>query len=157
MKDGTTVTESAAILIVLAARDTTGVLGPTVDQPEYAELVRWLVFLSANVYEAILRKGYPHRFTIDASATESVAAAARARAQSGFQVIDNQLQNADYMVGGRLSVADIYLAMLYAWHYDDQACPRCRELTHRVAADTRIAPLWQRNFDHRLKVKWGRE
>ena len=156
-RDGTLMTESAAMLIFLATRDQSGVLGPAVDQPEYAELVRWLVFLSANAYEAIVRKGYPHRFTTDAEATDGVVAAARLRAQSAFQVIDDQLQNADYLVGNRFSVADLYLAMLYAWHYDDRACPRCRALTHRIAADDRIAPLWRRNFDHRLKVKWGRE
>ncbi len=158
-KDGRTITESAAMLIFLATRDKTGVLGPGVDQPDYADLVRWLVFLSANAYEAILRKGYPHRFTTDtdAEALEGVRAAARARGESAFKLADDQLQGNAYLIGSKLSVADIYLAMLYAWHHNDQACPHCCQLTHRVAADHRIAPIWQRNFDHRLKVKWGRE
>ena len=156
-KDGVLMTESAAMLIYLATRDQTGTLGPSTDTPEYAELVRWLVFLSANVYEAIQRDGYPHRFTTDPGTTESVAESARALADRGFLVAEARLKDAEYMVGSTLTVVDIYLAMLYAWHHDADACPRCRALTHRVAAEEQIAPLWQRNFDHRLDIKWGRE
>ena len=155
--EGKLMTESAAMLAFLATQDSSGVLGPTVEQAEFAELMRWLVFLSANVYEAILRKGYPHRFTSDTAATEGVITAARQQAQRGFELADKQLQDCDYLIANSFSVADIYLAMLYAWHYDTNACPRCRALTHRVAADPRIAAIWQRNFDHRLAVKWGRE
>ena len=55
-----------------------------------------------------------------------------------------------------MSVADVYLAMLFAWHPDSEEFPRCAALAHRVAAHPVIAPTWQRNFDHRLAVKWGR-
>ncbi|MEM8971796.1 MAG: glutathione S-transferase family protein [Pseudomonadota bacterium] len=156
-KDGVLMTESAAMLIYLATRDETGTLGPSTDTPEYAELVRWLVFLSANVYEAIQRKGYPHRFTSEPGATASVAESARGLASRGFSVAEARLQDAKYMVGTKLTVVDIYLAMLYAWHHDADECPLSRDLTHRVAAEEQIAPLWQRNFDHRLSIKWGRD
>ncbi|MEM9354780.1 MAG: glutathione S-transferase family protein [Pseudomonadota bacterium] len=156
-KDGVLMTESAAMLIYLATRDQTGRLGPSSDTPDYAELVRWMVFLSANVYEAIQRDGYPHRFTSDPDATAGVAESARALAERGFLVAEARLKDTEYMVGTTLTVVDIYLAMLYAWHHDADACPQCRAMTHRVAADEQIAPLWQRNFDHRLDIKWGRE
>ena len=155
--EGKLMTESAAMLAFLATRDKSGVLGPTVEQAEFAELMRWLVFLSANVYEAILRGGYPHRFTSDADATDSVVTAARQQAQRGFVLADEQLQDRDYLIANTFSVADVYVAMLYAWHHDTNACPNCRALTHRIAADPRIASIWQKNFDHRLNVKWGRE
>ena len=71
-------------------------------------------------------------------------------------MLDKELDAGGFLLGARLSVADVYLAMLYAWH-PGQRRADLTALTHRVAAHGLIAPVWQRNFDHRLAIKWGRE
>ena len=155
--EGEAVSESAAMLIYIATVHPSAALGPAPGTREYAGFVRWLVFLSANVYEAILRKGYPERFTTDPQCTSSVVEAAVRRNQEAFRLIEEHLQPGKGLVGAELSLADIYMAMLYAWHPETDQCPKCTALTHRVAAHPVIASIWQRNFDHRLKRKWGRD
>ena len=157
LPDGTMMTETAAILIYLATLKSDGELGPRTATPEYAALLRWLVFLSVNVYEATLRRIYPQRYTSDAEGADGVSLAARQRGNEAFALLDAELQSREFLVGEQMSVGDVYLAMLFAWHPERDGRARCQALTHRVAAHPIVAPIWQRHFDHRLAVKWGRE
>lgn len=156
LPDGTMMTETGAILIYLATRHPGDGIAPPLDTSEAAEVMRWCVFLSVNVYEATIRRVYPDRYTTDADGAAGVKAAAIARNDDAFALIEASLTDEGFLVGRQQTVADIYLAMLYAWH-PGQRFERLVALTHRVAADRVIAPLWRRNFDHRLKIKWGRE
>jgi len=155
--DGTMMTESAAILIHLAACHRDKDLGPSPGTPDHARLLRWLVFMSVNIYESMLHQIYPERFTSDADGTAGVIDAAKHRLRDGLAILEQQLENSDWLVGEQMSVADLYLAMLNAWHGAGRGFAQCDALTHRVAGHPVVAPLWQRNFDHRLKTKWGRE
>jgi len=156
LPDGTLMTETAAMLIHLAERHPDSELGPALGTPARAQLLRWCVYLTANVYEAVLRKSYPHRATTDPDGADAVSAAAVAHMQATLQIVEDTLTPDAYLLGPTMSVADIYLAMLNAWHRDGQGLMRCEALTHRIAAHPVIAPIWQRNFDHRLPIRWGR-
>ena len=153
--DGELMTETGAILTYLAGAHGEAGLCPEPWSPEYGLFLRWMTFLGANIYEGILRGGYPDRFTDDPNGLEAVQAAAQRRTQEGFTVLEGALTE-DGCLQDRMSVADIYLAMLFAWHKPNHALPNCSALTHRIAAHDVIAPVWRRNFDHRLAVKWGR-
>ena len=155
-EDGTMMTESAAILIYLATMHPGDDVGPELGTPEHAKLLRWLVFLSANVYEAILQRLYSDRFTTDQNGVDAVAEAAYARVERAFDLLERELTPGSYLLGSRMSVGDVYLAMMYSWSAKHCNNPLCEALTHRVAAHDVVAPIWQRNFDHRLPIKWGR-
>ncbi len=154
--DGAMMTETGAILIYLATRYPGGDVGPEPATPEAAQLLRWIVFLSANVYEATLRRIYPERYTTDSDGAAGVRTAALQRNDEAFALLNNELDAGGFLLGARMSVADVYLAMLYAWH-PGQGFAELTALTHRVAGHDLIVPVWQRNFDHRLAIKWGRE
>lgn len=154
--DGLTMTETAAILIYLVNRHSGGDVGPEVGAIEYAAFLRWVVFLSVNVYEGRLRWAYPERYTSDTNGVAGVRSAAIERSAQAFAVVENELQAGKFLLGTDMSVADVHLAMLFAWHRDSAGLPRCEALTHRVSAHPVVAPLWQRNFDHRMSVRWGR-
>lgn len=149
-------TESAAILIYLAARHPEAALGPQPGTPAYPTFLRWLVFLSTNVYEATIRRIYPERYTTLADSAEGVRTAAVAHASQSFAILEQELESSDFLLADDITVADVYLAMLFAWHPEGDDFTKCTALTHRVAAHPVIAPIWQRNFDHRLRIKWGR-
>ena len=155
-KDGTMITETGAILIYLAFMHPRVGIGPKPGTGEHASLLRWVVFMSANIYEGILRRIYPERYTNDPDGYQDVRAAATERNRSAFALFEDELRHKTFILGEQMSVADIYLAMLYAWCAGSYHFPRCEALTHRVAAHDAVAPVWQRNFDHRLKIKWGR-
>ncbi len=160
LPDGTLMTETGAILIYIAGTHPEARLGPKPWTPAYGAFLRWITFLGANIYEGILRKGYPTRYTDDPDGADAVKTAGIRRTHEGFRVLEGALPGSGYLLD-EMSAADIYLAMLYAWHqpHSDLAqadLPRCEALTHRIAAHDIIAPVWRRNFDHRLEVKWGR-
>ncbi len=157
LPDGTVMTETAAILIYIAAAHPGPQVGPKPGSSEHASFLRWTVFLSVNIYEGTLRRIYPHRFTSDPAGHEAVREAASERNHAAFRVVEGVLAKQTWLSGEAMSLADVYLAMLYAWHRERPDLPHCTELTDRIAADEIVAPIWQRNFDHRLERKWGRD
>jgi glutathione S-transferase len=138
LPDGTVVSESAAILIHLTnAHPETG-LAPVIGTSAHARLLQWMVFLSANVYEAVLRFYYSQRYS---------AAGAAAAPQIKVQALrdwTNQLEFvhaalSPYLLGETLSVADIYLHMLANWYAQEE-----RELASRLPKLKHHAELMRR-------------
>jgi glutathione S-transferase len=154
---GTLLTECAAILIHLANCHQEKKLAPPVGSESHGVFLRWCVFLAVNVYEAVLRRAYPDRFTTDPSGHDAVAQAARIRLREGLDVVEAAITPGQFLLGPDLSLADVFLAMLNAWHRADNGLTECDAITHRIAAHPDIAPVWRRNFDHRLKTRWGRQ
>jgi len=155
--DGTMMTESAAMLIHISIVHSDANVAPQPGTPAHAEFLRWCVFMSTSVYESILRISYPGRYTTAPAGTADIVDAAKKRSQDALSVIEQAVQPGGFLVSDSLSLADIYLAMLNAWNGEGKALPLCDDLTHRVASHPIIAPIWQRNFDHRLATKWGRK
>lgn len=156
LPDGSIMTESAAILIYLAAAHPGDGVGPSPATSAHAAFLRWVVFQSVNIYEGTLRRIYPGRFTTDANAHRAIREASIARNHLAFEVIETELATRPFLAGENMSLADVYLAMLCAWHSNRDNLPRCTEITHHVAANEIVAPIWQRNFDHRMTQRWGR-
>jgi glutathione S-transferase len=118
LADGTPVFESAAILIHLANAHPTAGLAPVAGSTAHARFLQWMLFLSSNVYEAVLRSYYPERYS-----TAGTAAAAQIKAQAvddyarQLELIHGALS--PYVLGERLSAADPYLHMLAGWYPGD--------------------------------------
>ncbi|MEI9422511.1 glutathione S-transferase family protein [Mesorhizobium sp. Cs1299R1N1] len=140
LPDGRSITESAAICILLAERHPRAGLAPAADEPARAEFLRWMAFMSSALYPAILRFYYAHRYT-DAEGTKAVKQAAVAEMDRGFAVVDAALRGRDWLAGDKMSVADIYLVMLVAWHPD---------IDRARAAWPDIERLWARLREHPL-------
>jgi len=141
LPDGSSMTESAAICILLAERHPQARLAPAVDAPARADFLRWMAFMSSVLYPAVLRFYYAHRYTADADGTKAVKQAAVAEMDRGFAVLDAALKGRDWLVGDQMSLADIYLVMLVAWHPD---------IDTARAAWPDIERLWARLRGHPL-------
>ncbi len=63
LPDGTVMFESAAMLIHLALSHPKAALAPQPGSNRHAAFLQWMVFLSANVYEAVLRIYYSARYS----------------------------------------------------------------------------------------------
>ena len=132
LPDGTVVFESAAILIHLAnAHPAAALAPPAPGSSAYARFLQWMVFLSANTYEALLRYFYADRYSADG---EAAAAQIRQQALADWnrhlETIHAAL--APYVLGPQLSAADHYLYMLAGWYPSDDASlasrlPKLRE------------------------------
>jgi len=141
LPDGRSMTESAAICILLAERHPEARLAPAVDAPARADFLRWMAFMSSVLYPAVLRFYYAHRYTADADGTTAVKQAAIAEMYRGFAVLDAALKGRDWLVGDQMSLADIYLVMLVAWHPDIDTVPAAWPDIERLWARLRGHPL----------------
>jgi glutathione S-transferase len=121
LPDGTLVSESAAILIHLPNAHPAAALAPVAGSSAHAHFLQWMVFLSANAYEAALRFFYADRYS---AAGEAAAAQIKRQAladwTSHLEMVHAVLS--PYVLGAELSAADLYLYMLASWYpLDDPA------------------------------------
>jgi glutathione S-transferase len=119
LPDGTIMFESAAMLIHLASQPQSR-LAPRSGAGLHPMFLTWMVFLSANVYEAALRIYYSARYS---SVGEADADAVRQQGMTDFitflRLIAATLS--PYVMGKEYSIADTYLYMLASWYPDDKA------------------------------------
>jgi glutathione S-transferase len=115
LPDGTVVSESAAILIHLTNTHPEAGLAPIVGSSIHARFLQWMVFLSANMYEALLRFFYSERYSAaGAVAAPQIKVQALADWTSHLERVHDDLS--PYLLGETLSAADIYLHMLAGWY-----------------------------------------
>jgi glutathione S-transferase len=113
LPDGSIMFESAAMLIHLG-------LAPPPGTRRHAAFLQWMVFLSANVYEAVLRVYYSARYSVRGDADAEAIRDQGIRDYLGFLgIISADL--APYVLGEEYSIADVYLYMLVSWYPGDKA------------------------------------
>jgi GST-like protein len=133
LPDGTVMFESAAILIHLALLNPQAAIAPQPGTTRHAIFLQWMTFLSANVYEAVLRIYYSDRYS---TRGETDAAVVRDQGLADYcthmGLIARNLQ--PFVLGSEYSIADVYLYMLASWY------PERDELTERLPA---LGAHWQ--------------
>jgi len=118
LPDGTIVSESAAILIHLTLAHPAAKLAPVPGSAAHAQFLQWMVFLSANVYEAVLRYYYAERYSAaGAAAADQIQAQALSDWTRHLELIHAALS--PYVLGELPSAADPYLFMLAGWYPED--------------------------------------
>jgi glutathione S-transferase len=90
-------------------------MAPAAGNSSHARFLQWMVFLSANMYEALLRFFYADRYS---SAGESAAAQIKTKALADWtrHLESVQATLSPYVLGAELSAADLYLHMLAGWY-----------------------------------------
>ena len=145
LPDGTLMFESAAMLIHLALSHPHHALAPQAGTARHAVFLQWMVFLSANVYEAALRMYYPDRYS---TRGEADAEAIRLQAMDDFRshlgLIGQGL--GPYVTGADYSIADVYLYMLASWYPADKSelyarAPKLEAHAKLVAARPAVAKV----------------
>jgi glutathione S-transferase len=138
LPDGTVMFESAAMLIHLALCHTPSALAPPPGTRRHAAFLQWIVFLSANVYEAALRAYYSARYsTRGEQDAEFIRDQGTRDYYAHLAVVTQGL--APYVLGDEYSIADVYLYMLASWYPGDKAelyarLPRLKTHSERVSA-----------------------
>jgi glutathione S-transferase len=118
LPEGTVVAESAAILIHLTNAHPDAGLAPRAGSAAHARFLQWMVFLSANVYEAALRYFYSERYSTGGAAA-APAIKAQALTDYGAHLERASAELSPYVLGEKLSAADPYLHMLADWFPQD--------------------------------------
>lgn len=120
LADGTIVFESAAILIHLALAHPQARLAPPPGTVRHAQFLQWMVFLSANVYETILRVYYTSRYSVRGEAdADGIRQQATVDLSAHLALIAERL--GPFVLQSEYSIADAYLYMLASWYPGDKA------------------------------------
>jgi glutathione S-transferase len=116
LPDGRTITESAAICLLLSETYPRAGLAPHPGTPERADFLRWLMFLSSTLYPTMMRYFFCERSTTDKAGRAAVKDAAVIDFDRGFGIVDAALAGRQWLAGDTRSIADIYLLTLAHWH-----------------------------------------
>lgn len=148
LPDGSVMTESAAMMILIAELHPDAGLAPPAGAADRARFLRWLVYLASALYGSDLRLFYPHRYTTDAAGAEGIKARAAETMMQEFAIYAEALGEGPFMLG-RLSALDIYAAMLCSWAPDVAALfaahPNLRRMYDAVLENEAVARVWERN------------
>jgi len=107
--------ECAAITIFLCDRHPEAKLAPRIDEPERGLFLQTLVYFSSSVQNAFQLDYYPDRFADTPADRPSAQRRGIRRLRETWTVIDEQIGDNEWVLGGRFSAADIYLFMLTTW------------------------------------------
>jgi len=149
MPDGSVMSESAAITLLLADLTGKDSLVPGAGSVERAKFLRWLVFLVANIYPTFTYADDPARFVSVSAARDPFRAATDAYAQKLWRQV-NGAAGAPWFLGERFSALDIYIDVMSRWRpkrgWFEIETPRLFAIARRTDQRPELAPVWKRNW-----------
>jgi len=150
LPSGELMTESAAILTWLADSHPASRLAPAQDDPRRPAFLRWMAFVSSQIYSLFWIRDDPARLAADEAHKVLVRERTTERIAQCWRVMEAQVSPGRYIQGEELGVLDLYVAMVSRWgprrkrFYED--APAMGEVVRRVDADPRLAALWAERF-----------
>lgn len=110
--DGEILTEGAAILQYISEIAPDSNLLPESGSLKRAQALKWLMFVYSNIHPHFARAFVPSRYGVDEA---NIKIKAEDALHDLFSVVDEQLADNDFIAGGQLSLADLYLAVAIHW------------------------------------------
>lgn len=107
--------ECAAMTIFLCDRHAEAKLAPAIDDPTRALYLQTLTYFSNSVQNAFQLTYYPDRFADTPDDEPSAMRRGNRRLRETWKVIDDQIDDNEWVLGETFSAADIYLFMLTTW------------------------------------------
>jgi GST-like protein len=150
LPSGEVMTESAAILIWLADSHPKARLAPTPQAAERAQFLRWMAYVSAQIYALYWIRDDPSRLAADKAHEAVIEARTRQRITSCWAAMEAQVSPGAWILGDQLSMLDVYVAVVSRWGPGRrrfyEAAPRMGEAVGRLDSDPRLATLWAERF-----------
>lgn len=143
--DGSIMTESAAIALMLAERNPH--LIPAANSAARDRFYHWLVWLVANVYPTFTYGDYPERWTRQGAA-ELVDSSDRYRERC-YLWLEGQLDNSAWLLGDNVTLLDAYLPPLTCWKprqsWFAAQTPKLWAIAQRVRSREELKTVIERN------------
>lgn len=115
--NGTSMFESAAIILYLSDRHRGQPLAPAPDDPDRPHYLQWMLYLADTLYPSYNRYYHPERYTAADDGAGDVKEQAGQAVLTQWQAIEDALsRGGPWLLGERFSACDIYLQMITTWH-----------------------------------------
>ena len=155
MIDGKPMTESAAILMMLADRHPEAHLAPVPGAAERDAWYQWIVYLS-NALAATYRFWF---YPLDLGShehTPEVRAALQRKIESVWNRLDAQLgANGPYLLGAKVSAPDLLLIMLMRWSRNMPRPVTEWPALKKYADLMRARPSWKKLYEREGLTEWA--
>ena len=147
LAEGGVMTESVAIALLIARRS--GRLEPPADSPEWAQHLRWLVFVG-SIYATFWYADDPSRVLKDAAAQAKLKDALNEHRKRLWRILEAEAQGGDAFFRTGRSALDVFIAVMTHWNprrpWFAAECPKLVRIAEAVAAEPNVAPVFARNF-----------
>lgn len=148
LPDGSVMTESAAMILHLAAQCPEAGLVPGEADPERPAFLRWLLFLVASIYPTFTFADTPSRWV----SGDEAQAELRSRIEAYRKDLWSWMEAAcgtPWFLGNRFSAIDLYVCVMNRWRpnsaWFEEQCPKLHAVATALRADPRLAGVWARN------------
>jgi len=148
---GELMTESAAILIHLAERHPEANLAPDAASPLRPRFLRWMSFISAQIYALYWIRDQPDRLAADKAHEPVLLERTATRIRQAWATMDAGIAPAGrFLLGDEISVLDLYVTVVSRWGPRRRAfyaaAPGLAAIVRAVDAEPRLAALWAERF-----------
>ena len=148
---GELMTESAAILVHLAERHPEAGLAPAADSPLRPRFLRWMSFISAQIYALYWIRDAPVRLAADPAHEAVLLARTATRVSEAWATMDAQIAPAGrFLLGETISVLDLYVTVVSRWGPRRRAfyasAPGLAPVVRAIDADPSLAAFWAERF-----------
>jgi GST-like protein len=151
LASGELMTESAAILIHLAERHPEANLAPDAASPLRPRFLRWMSFISAQIYALYWIRDQPDRLAADKAHEPVLLERTAARIRQAWATMDDGIAPAGrFLLGDEVSVLDLYVTVVSRWGPRRRAfyaaAPGLAAIVRAVDAEPRLAAFWAERF-----------
>ncbi len=152
LPSGELMTESSAILMWLAESHPGADLAPPrFDGDMRPRFLRWMAYISAQIYALYWIRDAPSRLAADKAAEAVIIERTAGRIAEAWRIMGEQVQPAGrFLLGDQISVLDLYMAVVSRWgprrkgFYE--AAPGLAPVVRAVDAEPRLTELWAERF-----------
>jgi GST-like protein len=148
LPEGTVMTESAAIALLLSERHPRAGLAPAAGTPLRPLFLRRLIWIAANVYPTFTYGDYPERW-VSADA-KSLKAATDTYREWLWRQFESEVSAASWALGADFSALDVFIAVMTHWRpgrvWFAEHCPRLRAIAARADDHPLLEGVLRRNF-----------
>jgi GST-like protein len=148
LPEGTTMTESAAIALLLAERHPQAELAPAPGTPLRTTFLRRLIWIAANVYPTFTYGDYPERWV--SADPQSLKGSTDAFRERLWREFDAEVSEGGWALGPDLCALDVYIAVMTHWRprraWFRAHCPRLSAIAARADAHPLLGTVLERNF-----------
>jgi glutathione S-transferase len=149
LPEGELITESLAMLLVIAERYPEANLLPRVGTPARARAYRWLAFMASEIYPIVEIEDYPLRFVPSGAQSDALREKAKQRVRERLLILEAAVAGPWILADG-FSACDIYAAMFSRWSathgWRDEHIPKLCAIMRNLAERPALAPVWQKFF-----------
>ncbi|GAA0551068.1 glutathione S-transferase [Rhizomicrobium palustre] len=152
LPSGEIVTETAALMLLIATRHPEANLLPPVESPDYAQALRWLAFMASEVYPPVEIADYPERFVPDHKGAAVLKLAAKRRIRERMEAVEAAASEGPWFFASGFSLVDIYATMFSRWRecraegWREAHIPKICAIAAALKERPRLTAVFQKHF-----------